>query len=373
MNFPFIPQPPDFQLDWQALHDEFDWVRRMQDCPQSPIHHAEGNVWIHTRMVCEAMIQNSGWQAQDETTRALLFIAALMHDVAKPDCTRTEDDGRITSRGHSLVGEKLAREILWRMKMPFHLREPITQLIRYHQTPFFLIEREDSERVAFRLSQSARCDLLALVASADARGRVCADLGRLLDNIALFTEFCRERDCFDRARKFPSAHSRFLYFRKADRDPNYLAFDDTRSEVVLMSGLPGSGKDTWIQTHLPAWNVISLDDIRRELKIAPTGNQGVVIQQARERARVFLRKGENFIWNATNLSRQIRAQCIDLFASYSARVRIVYVETTEQKLFQQNRERENAVPATVMQKMFGRWEVPDLTEAHEVELVVSTQ
>ncbi len=370
MNFPFIPESPGFQLDWQAIHDAFDWVRRMQDCPQSPVHHAEGNVWIHTRMVCQAMIQNPEWQAQDETTRALLFIAALMHDVAKPACTRTEDDGRITSRGHSLVGERLAREILWHMQMPVFLREQITQLIRYHQTPFFLIEREDAERVAFRVSQSARCEHLALVAKADARGRQCADLARLLDNIALFSEFCRERDCFARARQFPSDHSRFLYFRKAGRDPNYFAFDDTRSEVVLMSGLPGAGKDTWIQSHLPAWKVISLDDIRREMKIAPTENQGVVIQQARERAKVFLRRGENFVWNATNLSRQIRAQSIDLFANYQARVRIVYLETTEQKLFQQNRERADAVPAQVLQKMFARWEVPDLTEAHQVDWVI---
>lgn len=27
----------------------------------------------------------------------------------------------------------------------------------------------------------------------------------------------------------------------------------------MMSGLPGSGKDTWIQENLPDWGVISLD------------------------------------------------------------------------------------------------------------------
>ena len=121
---------------------------------------------------------------------------------------------------------------------------------------------------------------------------------------------------------------------------------------------------------MPDWRVISLDDIRREMKIAPTENQGVVIQKARERAREFLRKGQNFVWNATNLSRQIRAQCIDLFADYNARVRIVYLEAGEQKLYRQNREREEGVPASVMQKMLARWEVPDVTEAHRVDWVV---
>jgi predicted kinase len=365
-----VPKPPDFKLDWQALHDEFQWLRNMQGCPQDAVHHAEGDVWIHTRMVCEAMLANGDWKALDETGRAILFVAALMHDVAKPYCTRTEDDGRITSRGHSLQGEKLAREILWRLNMPFPMREQITALIRYHQTPFFLIEREDAARNAFRISQTARCDYLAMVTKADAIGRQCKDRQRLLDNIALFVEYCREQNCLHAPRPFPSDHSRFLYFHKSDRDPDYMAFDDTRCEVVLMSGLPGAGKDHWIQHHLADWQVISLDSLRREMKIAPTDNQGQVVVRAREMARQFLRKQQNFVWNATNLSRQIRGQCTGLFASYNARIRIVYVEQSAEKLYQQNRERQWPVPESALDKMLARWEVPDLTEAHQVDWII---
>jgi hypothetical protein len=238
-----VPEPPDFKIDWQALYDEFQWLRNLQNCPQDAIHHAEGDVWIHTRMVCDSLLASADWRALDQTRRAIVFVAALMHDVAKPYCTRTEDDGRISSRGHSLQGEKLAREILWRLKMPFAMREQVTALIRYHQTPFFLIERQDAARNAFRVSQAARCDDLALVTTADALGRVCQDQQRLLDNIALFVEYCREQNCLRGPRLFPSDHSRFLYFQKEERDPDYLAFDDTRCEVVLMSGQPGSGKD----------------------------------------------------------------------------------------------------------------------------------
>jgi predicted kinase len=367
----FVPKPPDYQLDWQALGDEFQWLQNMRGCPQDAIHHAEGDVWIHTRMVCEAMIASADWQARNETERAILFVAALMHDVAKPFCTRLEDDGRITSRGHSLQGEKLTREILWRMNVPFHLREQITALIRYHQTPFFLIEREDAGRNAFRVSQTVRCDLLAMVTKADALGRVCEDQQRLLDNITLFVEYCREKNCLDKSRPFPSDHSRFLYFHKEERDPDYLAFDDTRCEVVLMSGLPGAGKDYWIQKNLPGWPVISLDNLRREMKIAPTDNQGRVIVRARELARQYLRKNENFVWNATNLSRQIREQSISLCAGYKARIRIVYIEPSAEKLTQQNRERPWSVPESAMQKMLARWEVPDLSEAHQVDWIIN--
>lgn len=342
----------------------------MQSCPQDSIHHAEGNVWIHTKMVCQAMIANEEWRSLDDKARATLFAAALMHDIAKPYCTR-EEDGRITSRGHSARGEKIARALLWRMGISFDVREQICALIRYHQTPFFLIERADSGSLAIEVSQTARCDYLAMVARADALGRNCSDQQRLLDNISLFSDYCSDQQCLDRPRQFPSDHSRFLYFRRADRDPDYLAYDDTRCEVVLMSGLPGAGKDSWIEEHLSGWPVISLDELRQEMKVAATDNQGPVISVARERARAYLRRHQSFVWNATNLSRQLRAKTIDLCAAYNARVRIVYVEMPEKRLYEQNRQREDSVPFAVIESLLERWELPDLTEAHRVDYVVS--
>jgi len=366
----YCPAPLDWSLDWPAIDGAFPFIRNLADCPQDRVHHAEGNVWIHTRMVVEALAANEDWRRLADRERTVVFIAALLHDVAKPFCTRHED-GRITSRGHSRRGAIFAREILWRMGLPMRLREQAAALIRFHQWPFFLVEREDSQRVAIEISQTARGDHLALVAMADALGRVCQDQRRLLDNIALFVEYCREQDCLRGPRPFATDHSRFLYFRKAARAPDYPAFDDTRAEVVLMSGLPGAGKDTWVRAQLAGWPVIALDELRRELRIAPTANQGRVITAARDRAREHLRAGRSFVWNATNISRQMRSQCIDLFAAYNARVHIVYVETNAENLYRQNRERERAVPETVIDKLLEQWEVPDLTEAHQVDWVIN--
>jgi predicted kinase len=140
-----------------------------------------------------------------------------------------------------------------------------------------------------------------------------------------------------------------------------------RSRVTVMSGLPGSGKDTWIAEHLPDCPRVSLDEIRDESGAQRTGNQGTVVQAAREKARGFLRAGEDFVWNATNLSREIRAQVIDLLAAYYSFARIVYVEASHDVLFTQNRSRKDAVPEGAIEKMVDRWQVPDLTEAHQVE------
>jgi predicted kinase len=365
------PGPPDWPLDWSAL-EQHSWVHDLSGCVQDPVHHAEGDVLTHIRMVCEALTGSSGWRALPEFERQVVFAAAMLHDVAKPLCTRVESDGRIVSPGHARRGAILARRLLWRMGVPFQKREQVVALVRHHLAPFHLLARGDPRRLAFEVSQTARCDHLAILAEADARGRICTDSGRLFEDIALFVEFCREHACLTGPRVFPSDYSRFLYFRRADRDPDYLAHDDSRCEVVLLSGLPGAGKDHWAREHLAGVPVISLDDVRAELDASPSGQQGAVITRAREKARELLREGRPFAWNATNLSRHVRGECIGLFADYRARVRIAYVEAAEEQLLRQNRQRLAPVPESVIERLLDRWEVPDLTEANRVEWVIGS-
>jgi predicted kinase len=113
--------------------------------------------------------------------------------------------------------------------------------------------------------------------------------------------------------------------------------------------------------------VISLDAIRVELGQRATGKQGKVIHRAREMARDFLRQRCDFAWNATNLSREIRGQLVDLFTDYQARVRVVYVEEDVESLYRNNANRSAAVPTQAIMEMMDRWEVPTPLEADHVE------
>ena len=94
-----------------------------------------------------------------------------------------------------------------------------------------------------------------------------------------------------------------------------------------MCGLPGTGKDTWIREHYPGLPVVSLDEIRREMKISPAESQGPVAAEARERARAYLRARQPFVWNATSLTPELRRKNTELFEAYKASVRIVFLET----------------------------------------------
>lgn len=364
------PEAPAWNVAWPELARRYEWVRRMASTPQDPIHHAEGDVAIHTEMVCKAMAALDAFRALDDDARAVAFASALLHDVSKPDCTRAADDGRVTSHGHSIRGAIAARRILYGMNVPFAAREQVSALVRHHQAPFWLIEREDPLRLVATISQTARCDLLALLAESDARGRTCADQARILDNVALFRAYCEEQGCLAAPFAFPSEHARYLYLGGRQNTPLHDPHVSFRCEVTVMSGMPGAGKDRWVSTHCRDLPVVSLDRLRADLEVDPEDEQGTVVQAAREEARGHLRAGRSFVWNATNVSRRVRAICTRLFADYDARIRMVYVEVPEATLRAQNRSRKKPVPERVIDALLEKWEVPDLSEAHVVEHVV---
>ncbi len=363
-----LPTPERAALDWERLVETFGWLRTLAGCPQDPVHHAEGDVWVHTRMVCEAMVTLPAWRAMPEAERAVVLAAGIFHDIAKPATTRCDAEGRVTAHGHSRRGELMARAELYRMGVPFATREAVASLVRFHQVPFFLVDEPDARRRAITLSHRTRCDHLGVLAEADMRGRVCEDPARALDNVALYTELCREESVSREPWRFANDRSRFEFFRRPERDPSYAAYEgDEGFEVVLMSGLPGAGKDTWVRAHCGSLPVVSLDDLRDALDADPAGDQGAVVTAAKERARAHLRRREPFVWNATNLTRQRRAELVALFTDYGARVRIAYVESPWKDLVAQNRARARRVPREVIDGMIDRWEVPDATEAHRVE------
>lgn len=361
---------PNTTPDWAALSG-FAWWRAMAACPQDPIFHAEGDVATHTRMVVEEMQANKEWQALSTDQRGLLLLTALLHDVGKPDTTR-EEAGRITARGHSGRGEVMARRMLWEAAVPFAVREQVCALIRFHQVPLWLIERNDARFQAHCISQTARCDYLAILADADIRGRICADKEALLLNIACFGEICREENCFTGPRAFPSDHSRYEYFRAmGTRAADYAAYEEAnRPELILLSGLPGSGKDTYVRAHLGDLPCVSLDDIRQEIGVSPTNPQEPVAAVARDRARAYLRAGQSVVWNATNLSREMRTRRRAFADDYRARVHIIYVESPHALQQTQNRSRDARVPENALERMYRTWELPDPTEAHTLTLAI---
>lgn len=60
-------------------------------------------------------------------------LAALLHDVSKPETRRwSKENNDWTFYGHDVVGGRVSREILKRLKFPSEIVETVSKLVRYH-------------------------------------------------------------------------------------------------------------------------------------------------------------------------------------------------------------------------------------------------
>ncbi len=363
---------PTTSPDWDTIEKNLPWVEDMKSCIQDTVYHAEGDVWTHTKMVVQALLDHENYKSLPEQRKRILFWAALLHDIAKPK-TRDAwyDDSQLRERishpNHSRLGEQMARPFLWKMNVPMQEREEICSIIRYHQRIFHLLNARNPLKQAIEISLRCNPYDLYLHAIADHRGRINLEEQETELQLDLTLEYLKENNLEQSPWSFANGLSRFEYFGKENRDPHYSAFEDqTRFKVIMLSGLPGSGKDHLIPKYYPDLPVVSLDDIREELKAPPTGNQGAVIQLANERAKQFLRQKQNFVWNATNLTRDLRSKPLRMFSDYGAGTTIHYLEVDHATQATQNKNREKAVPQKVIETLLYKWQPPEPWEAEKV-------
>jgi len=377
-----LPCAPKYEYDWVDLEEIAplaDWFRRMEETPQNPLWHGEGDVWTHTKRVCEALAGLEAFRVMEPQTRNTLALAALLHDIGKVNTTRLEG-GKWVAPRHGPVGAKIARKLLWQNfglcgdseRQKF--REAICLLIRYHTRPLHLFEGNDASRAMLRLAANGELapgftlKALCLLAEADVLGRIAPDNPELLEKIGLTRELAREEGCLEGPYPFRSVHTQHVLFGGGSVWKDQELYDDTWGEVILMCGLPGTGKDAWISASHSELPVVSLDDLRLDMEVEPTENQGRVVQVAKERAKQFLREKRPFIWNTTALT-SLRQSQIDLFERYHARVRIVYLETSWIENLRRNANRPDAVPEDVIDQMLSRLEPPERFEAQAVDWI----
>ena len=344
----------------------------LTNCPQDPTHHQEGDAYTHTKLVCEALLNLPEFHKIPENERVILLAACLFHDTGKPSTTKHNDNGSISHPHHAFHGSRITRKALYQLNVEFPARELVCHLVRWHMKPTFAIEAPDPVKYITELSLSSRADLLAILSKSDNTGKIPRSDENLL-LIDLFLEQAKELDCLDKPFKFHSDHAKYVFFNRDNWDAYNDAHDDTRCTVTIMSGLPGAGKDHWIEQNLPNTPQVSLDALRHDLKVKPTDEQAPVIQAARAKSKYFLGKSRDFIWNATNLSLLQRLRTMKLFKQFNAKLHVVYVETDHENLLKQNKARLDPVPEKVMDKLMDNWDMPLPTEAHIVEYVINNQ
>ncbi len=359
------------------------YAEQMKQTLQSPKFHGEGDVYTHTMMVCEALKSLPEYNELNEVQQNILYHAALMHDVGKI-YTSILENNEWHAPNHALKSSKIAREVLFKdmniggIDILMRRRETVCTLIRYHSFPAHAIEYDDGffgtlkmHRIAANslLMPDFSIKMLCILAKADTLGRICDDQDEVLEKIEFCKELAIEEGCYEGCYNFPSEYTRRLFLSGKPIWKDSEQYDRTWGTVYMMCGLPGVGKDYTIKKMLSDIPMVSLDEIRKKNKVKATDNQGAVANAAKEFAKDHLRKHESFVWNATNLTPQMREQLIELFESYGANVKIIYVESSYDTLSKQNKNRTAVVPQDVIDNMLKKMVPPLMTEARNVSWI----
>jgi len=129
-------------IDWKYIEQTAlsRYEEALRQTPQSPVNHAEGDVLVHTWMVCDALKGLPEYEQLNQRQQHIVYVAALLHDVGKIHTTKFIDGDWHTPH-HAPIGSNMVRELLWReyglcgSKELIEIREAIYLLIRYPSFP----------------------------------------------------------------------------------------------------------------------------------------------------------------------------------------------------------------------------------------------
>ncbi len=377
-----IPDSSEAEIPWDRIGRLLapTCFSGMKGTQQNPIYHGEGDVYTHTQMVCRELTRMSEFQELPDRQKTELFLAAILHDVGKVKTTRLED-GNWVSPHHSYTGSGIVRAFLWRdcgicgTREKIIFRETVCALVRHHMIPAYLTEQDDPIRTVREIAaigevaEDFSWTLLHMLAKADVKGRMADDIEDSMVKVELSGLVAEEAGCLYKPYAFANLFTKHAYLSGRNVQPDQELYDDTWGEVILLSGLPGTGKDTWIHQNHPEKLVVSLDEIRMELWVRAGDSQAEVILSAMERAKEHLRKQRPFVWNATDLTKETRRKLISLFERYRAKTRIVYLETERETRKARNVGRKEAVPEDAVAGMLEKTVLPTPDEAHTVDWI----
>ncbi|HZI20391.1 MAG TPA: HD domain-containing protein [Pyrinomonadaceae bacterium] len=173
-----VAERPSIGLEWLdrlgVLENIFPELHALKGVPQEYDWHPEGDVDVHTRLVCDRARELI--DDLDYPRRVAVMLAALCHDLGKPSTTEFAE-GRVRSRGHDEAGVAPTLALLDRLKIftleGYDVRSQVVALVREHLRPgeFYLRREEIGDGAFRRLARRCELELLYRVARADTLGR----------------------------------------------------------------------------------------------------------------------------------------------------------------------------------------------------------
>jgi len=146
-------------------------------------------------------------------------------------------------------------------------------------------------------------------------------------------------------------------------------------ECVFLCGIPCSGKSTYVNKlkKIPYWeNAVVLSTDNYIEKVAQEHNttyneifEDCISEATRQLELAFIEakdRGENLIWDQTNLTVKTRKKKLSKLPSFYARG-VIYFEISLEEALERNKNREGKfIPESILKRMYHQLEVPTLDE-----------
>ena len=143
---------------------------------------------------------------------------------------------------------------------------------------------------------------------------------------------------------------------------------NTKNILVVLSGMPASGKTTYRKKlAVMDFDEVCPDEIRAFLygDESIQGDGNLVFKKVYERLEKIGKSCGNAIFDATNLTATRRKELVEKMRPYYDTIVCHYFRPNFEKSVEQNEMRERKVPKGVIRRMCYQWEEPTVAEGFD--------
>ena len=157
-------------------------------------------------------------------------------------------------------------------------------------------------------------------------------------------------------------------------------------DIVLVCGLPGSGKSHFAGTHFSQTGRkrVNRKEIRRLLfemanfgkkwseKEFASNDEFLVKHVERKIIEHLIQTKQKLLVDNTNISRESRKQYLTMAHQAGRSIGVIFIDTPVLRCLERNRSREDSVPERVISNLEAEKELPELSEGYREVATVTT-
>lgn len=342
------------------------------------IHHLEDDVWSHVNLMYEELdnlikIINNNYDITEKDITILSF-SVLLHDIGKVKTknikVKKNGETKVVFYSHAEQGSFKAFDIINRYKNKYELDNDdiikILYCVNNHMNFFVDISGSliTDENFVYKFGNN---NIL----------KMTYKYLFMLNILDKYGKITKDNDVNKYDDKFFNDFYKISHFEKYYENKNNKKFDNN---IIMLSGIPSSGKSTYIkQMNLKDYVIASTDDIIMELGKSDNYEENFKNVQFDKVNNIFnnmLKKAynnkQNVIIDQTNLSRRVRNKKLKLFNGYEKRI-ITFLAGSEiiERNNNNRRIKENKyIEKDVINNMISNFQYSVCDEANIIDIIL---